>query len=80
MVKTYQMYIGGKWVDASSGQTFDDMNPYTGEVYACLQAGKREDAVRAIAADQPGTRPLALAADHRRHGALASVGAAWLWI
>src|SRR5512138_614743 len=52
MVKTYQMYIGGKWVDASSGQTFDDMNPYTGEVYACLQAGKREDAARAIEAAQ----------------------------
>ncbi len=52
MAKTYQMYIGGKWVDATSGQTFDDMNPYTGEVYACLQAGKREDAKRAIEAAQ----------------------------
>jgi aldehyde dehydrogenase (NAD+) len=52
MTKTYQMYIGGKWVDATSGQTFDDMNPYTGEVYACLQAGKRADAARAIEAAQ----------------------------
>src|SRR5512138_3702828 len=52
MVKTYQMYIGGKWVDASSGQTFDDMNPYTGEVYAQIPAGKREDARCAIEAAQ----------------------------
>jgi hypothetical protein len=50
--KTYQMFIGGKWVDAANGKTFEDMNPYTGEVYAYLQAGKREDAMRAIEAAQ----------------------------
>src|SRR5512138_729271 len=52
MMKTYQMYIGGKWVDAAGGQTFDDMNPYTGEVYAQIPAGKREDARCAIEAAQ----------------------------
>lgn len=52
MNKTYKMYIGGEWVDAIGGEHFDDMNPYTGEVYARIPAGKREDATRAIEAAQ----------------------------
>jgi len=40
--KKHKMFIGGKWVDAINGKTFDDMNPYTGEVYAQIPAGKRE--------------------------------------
>jgi acyl-CoA reductase-like NAD-dependent aldehyde dehydrogenase len=52
MTKTYKMYIGGEWVDAASGEHFDDMNPYTGEVYARVPAGKRADATRAIEAAQ----------------------------
>jgi acyl-CoA reductase-like NAD-dependent aldehyde dehydrogenase len=47
---TYQMYIGGKWMDALGGETFDDHNPYNGEVIARLQKGKRADATRAIEA------------------------------
>ncbi len=50
--KKQKMYIDGKWVDARSGETFEDMNPYTGEVYAHVPAGKREDATRAIEAAQ----------------------------
>ena len=50
--KTYQMFIGGKWVDAADGKMFEDLNPYTGEVYAHLPAAKREDARRAIEAAQ----------------------------
>jgi acyl-CoA reductase-like NAD-dependent aldehyde dehydrogenase len=50
MTKEYQMYIGGQWVDASSNATFEDYNPYTGEVYAKVPAGKRADATRAIEA------------------------------
>ena len=46
--KKYKMYIGGKWVDAASGKTFEDMNPYTGEVYAQLPAGKRQDRGSAV--------------------------------
>ena len=51
-VKTHKMFIGGKWVDAADGKTFEDMNPYTREVYAYLPAAKREDAKRAIEAAQ----------------------------
>jgi hypothetical protein len=50
--KTHKMFIGGKWVDAADGKTFDDMNPYTREVYAYLSAAKLEDAKRAIEAAQ----------------------------
>src|SRR5512147_3012459 len=50
MTKEYQLYIGGQWVDANDHATFDDYNPYTGEVYAKVPAGKRADATRAIEA------------------------------
>lgn len=40
--------INGEWVAAASGKTFDDMNPYTGEVYARIPASGAADAKRAI--------------------------------
>lgn len=48
----YNMYISGKWVDATGGGTFEDMNPYTGEIYAHIPKGKREDTRLAIEAAQ----------------------------
>jgi acyl-CoA reductase-like NAD-dependent aldehyde dehydrogenase len=45
--KAYQMYIDGQWLDAIDGRTFDDYNPYNGEIYARLPAGKRADARKA---------------------------------
>jgi len=50
MSKNYQMYIGGEWVDANNKETFEDHNPYNGEVFANVPKGKREDATRAIEA------------------------------
>jgi acyl-CoA reductase-like NAD-dependent aldehyde dehydrogenase len=47
---TYRHFIGGDWVDAADGATFDDLNPYTGEVVATVAAGGRQDARRAVAA------------------------------
>lgn len=52
MAENYHMYIDGKWVDAISGATYEDYNPYTGEVFARLPAATREDARRAIEAAQ----------------------------
>ena len=49
-VKHYRNYIGGEWVDAASGETFDVVNPATEETIATVPAGDREDARRAIAA------------------------------
>ena len=50
MSKNYQMYIGGEWVDAENKETFQDYNPYNGEVFANVPKGTRVDATRAIEA------------------------------
>ncbi len=49
-MKTYQLFIDGQWVDAQSGETFDDLNPYSGELYAKVAKGGVEDANRAMEA------------------------------
>ena len=50
MTNEYRMYIGGEWVESDEKQTFDDYNPYTGEVFGKVPLGKRADATRAIEA------------------------------
>lgn len=50
MVKTYNNFIGGRWVKSSSGKTFDNVNPATGELIARLQNGTREDVRKAVQA------------------------------
>jgi acyl-CoA reductase-like NAD-dependent aldehyde dehydrogenase len=45
-----RQFIAGEWVDAEGGRTFEDLDPFTGEVVARVSAGTREDARRAIAA------------------------------
>jgi len=46
--RDYRMYIDGEWVDALDGESYDDLDPYTGDVFARVPAGKRADARRAI--------------------------------
>ena len=48
--KPKQMLIGGQWVAAQSGRTFDTVNPATGKVIAQLAEGAEEDVHRAVAA------------------------------
>jgi acyl-CoA reductase-like NAD-dependent aldehyde dehydrogenase len=48
MSRDYKMYINGEWVGALDGKVYDDFNPYTGEVFAHVPAGKRADAKRAV--------------------------------
>lgn len=50
MSNEYKMYVGGEWVNAENGETFEDHNPFSGEVYARVPKGKRADAKRAIEA------------------------------
>ena len=40
--------VGGERVGSADGATFDDLDPYTGDVVARVPAGGREDARRAI--------------------------------
>lgn len=58
-MKTYQMLINGAWVDATSGNVFDDYNPYTGEVYARVAKADEEDAKLAMAAAYNARKPWA---------------------
>lgn len=48
--KPKRMLIGGQWVEALSGRTFDSINPSTGKVIAQLAEGGAEDVDRAVAA------------------------------
>ena len=50
MAREFQMYINGEWCDAQDGSVYEDSNPYTGEVFARVPAGKRADAKRAVEA------------------------------
>ncbi len=43
-------FIGGEWVDAVEGRTFEDREPYSGRLFATVAAGSREDARRAVEA------------------------------
>jgi len=43
-----RLFIGGEWADAEGGRTFEDRDPFTGEVLVEVAAGSREDARRAI--------------------------------
>ena len=36
-----RLYIGGAYVDATSGETFDTLDPATGETLATRAAGER---------------------------------------
>ncbi|MEC9369476.1 MAG: aldehyde dehydrogenase [Pseudomonadota bacterium] len=44
----YQTVIGGKWVDAASGKTFESFDPYTGEPWALIPRCGAEDVDRAV--------------------------------
>jgi aldehyde dehydrogenase (NAD+) len=45
-----KLLIGGQWTAAASGQTFDTINPATGEVITQIAAAGAEDVERAVAA------------------------------
>ena len=45
-----QLFINGQWADAASGQTFETLNPATGEVLATVAEGDAEDINRAVRA------------------------------
>jgi aldehyde dehydrogenase (NAD+) len=43
-----KLLIGGQWVPALSGKTFDSINPSTGEIIARVAQGDRDDVDRAV--------------------------------
>ncbi|MEC9482105.1 MAG: betaine-aldehyde dehydrogenase [Halomonas sp.] len=54
--ETQQLYIGGRRVDATSGKTFDTINPANGEVLASVQQASQEDVDRAVASAREGQK------------------------
>ncbi|VEF47174.1 aldehyde dehydrogenase [Bacillus freudenreichii] len=48
MEKEYKLFIGGKWVDSVSGQTFQSFNPATGELNATVAEAGEEDVDLAV--------------------------------
>jgi acyl-CoA reductase-like NAD-dependent aldehyde dehydrogenase len=49
-VQEAKQFIGGSWIDAADGATYEDRDPYNGEVVAIVPAGGADDARRAIEA------------------------------
>jgi acyl-CoA reductase-like NAD-dependent aldehyde dehydrogenase len=49
-VKTYSLYIDGKWSGAADGAVADDFNPATGALFARVAQAGRVDALRAVEA------------------------------
>ena len=45
-----KMFVGGRWVDSESRETFDALSPATGELIATIPKGNRADAARAVEA------------------------------
>jgi alpha-ketoglutaric semialdehyde dehydrogenase len=48
--KTFKNFIGGEWVDAASGETFESLSPADGETIGVFPRSSVEDVDRAVAA------------------------------
>jgi alpha-ketoglutaric semialdehyde dehydrogenase len=48
--KSYKNWIGGEWVDAASGETFETLSPADGETLGVFPRSGAEDVDRAVAA------------------------------
>ncbi len=48
--RTFQNFIGGEWVDAAGGETFDSLSPADGELVGTFPKSGPEDVDRAVAA------------------------------
>jgi acyl-CoA reductase-like NAD-dependent aldehyde dehydrogenase len=49
-VRTYRMLVGGHWVEAAGGATFDSVDPYTRRAWAKVPAASAADVDRAVKA------------------------------
>jgi aminobutyraldehyde dehydrogenase len=49
-VTQYKNYVGGEWVESTTGETMEVVNPATGEVIAEVPSGGEEDVERAVQA------------------------------
>ncbi|WP_027210325.1 betaine-aldehyde dehydrogenase [Burkholderia sp. WSM2232] len=54
--ETQRLYIGGAYVEATSGETFDTVDPATGETLAVVQQASAADVDRAVHSSREGQR------------------------
>ncbi len=47
-LQEYKTYIGGQWVAAESGETFESEDPYTGEPWALIPRCGASDVDKAV--------------------------------
>jgi len=50
VIENYKMFIGGEWVESSSGQRLESINPFNQQVWSTIPQGTEEDVEQAIAA------------------------------
>lgn len=55
-IPVHSLYIHGQYVEATSGQTFDSINPANGEVIAQIQIASQEDINKAVESAQQGQK------------------------
>jgi aldehyde dehydrogenase (NAD+) len=55
-MQSYKMLIGGEWVDAAGGETFETENPYLGAAWALVPRAAPADRDRAVAAARKAFR------------------------
>jgi len=72
--KTFRNYIGGEWVEASGGETFETRNPATGEVLGVFPRSSVEDVDRAVEAAKEAYERWRLVPAPRRAEVLFRVG------
>jgi alpha-ketoglutaric semialdehyde dehydrogenase len=72
--KTFRNYIGGEWVEASTGETFETRNPATGEVLGVFPRSSVEDVDRAVGAAKEAYERWRLVPAPRRAEILFGVG------
>lgn len=51
-LKTYQLYINGRWCNASDGATFESVNPANNESWAVMPAASEVDVNQSVASAQ----------------------------
>jgi aldehyde dehydrogenase (NAD+) len=49
-LEQYKMYIDGQWVESASGDYFESDNPFTGQPWALIPKGGKDDVDRAVQA------------------------------
>jgi aldehyde dehydrogenase (NAD+) len=76
--KEYRNYIGGEWVEAAGGETFESKNPATGETLGIFPKSTEEDVDRAVEAAKGAHERWRLVPAPKRAEILFRVGQAFI--